>query len=129
MVEVVAPISVGELIDKITILRIKLDKIRDGAAHANVKREFDQLMEIRARLGLAADLGPLEERLHETNLRLWKVEDDLRDLERRGEFGPNFVTLARSVYTLNDERSALKRRINAVTSSSIMEEKSYTFYG
>jgi len=128
MVDVVAPISVGELIDKITILRIKLDKIRDGAAHANVKREFDQLMEIRARLGLA-DLGPLEEQLHETNLRLWKVEDDLRDLERRGEFGPNFVTLARSVYTLNDQRSALKRRINAVTSSSIMEEKSYTFYG
>jgi uncharacterized protein DUF6165 len=129
MVDVVAPISVGELIDKITILRIKLDKIRDGAAHANVKREFDQLMEIRVQLGLTADVEPLEEQLHETNLRLWKVEDDLRDRERRGEFGPNFVTLARSVYTLNDRRSALKRRINAVTSSSIVEEKSYSPYG
>ena len=128
MVDVVAPISVGELIDKITILRIKLDKIRDGAAHENVKREFDQLMHIRARLELAADLTDPEEQLFETNLRLWKVEDDLRDLERLGDFGSRFVELARSVYTLNDRRSALKRRINAVTSSSIVEEKSYISY-
>lgn len=129
MVDVLAPISVGELIDKITILRIKADKIRAGAAHKNVRHELERLMQIRAGLELAADLDAIEGELCETNLRLWKVEDDLRDLERLGDFGPRFVELARSVYTLNDRRSALKRRINEVTSSAIVDEKSYRPYG
>ena len=128
MVDVLAPISVGELIDKITILRIKADKIRDDAARRNVGHELDQLVQIRAGLALAADLGELESQLLEVNFRLWKVEDDLRDLERLGDFGALFVELARSVYTLNDWRSALKRRINAVTSSGIVDEKSYRPY-
>jgi hypothetical protein len=129
MVDVLAPISVGELIDKITILRIKADKIRDGAARRNIGYELERLVQIRAGLALAADLGEMEEQLLDVNLRLWNVEDDLRDLERLGDFGARFVALARSVYTLNDHRSALKRRINAVTSSSIVEEKSYSPYG
>jgi Family of unknown function (DUF6165) len=128
MVDVLAPISVGELIDKITILRIKADKIRDGAARRNVGHEFARLVQIRAALDLAADLGELEEQLLDVNLRLWKVEDDLRDLERLGDFGARFVELARSVYTLNDRRTALKRRINEVTSSGIVDEKSYRPY-
>jgi len=127
MVDVLAPISVGELIDKITILRIKADKI-EGAARRNVGHELDQLVQIRAGLDLAADLGELEAQLLDVNLRLWIVEDDLRDLERVGEFGARFVELARSVYTLNDRRSALKRRINEVTSSRIVDEKSYKPY-
>jgi hypothetical protein len=128
MVDVLAPISVGELIDKITILRIKADKIRDDAARRNVGHELEQLVQIRAALALAADLGELEEQLLEVNLRLWKVEDDLRDLERLGDFGARFVELARSVYTLNDRRAALKRKISEVTSSEIVDEKSYRPY-
>jgi Family of unknown function (DUF6165) len=128
MVDVLAPISVGELIDKITILRIKAEKIRDGAARRNVGHELERLMQIRAGLALAADLGELEEQLLEVNLRLWKVEDDLRDLERLGDFGARFVELARSVYTLNDRRAALKRKISEVTSSGIVDEKSYRPY-
>jgi uncharacterized protein DUF6165 len=128
MVDVLAPISVGELIDKITILRIKADKIRDGAARRNVGHELERLVQIRAGLELDADLGEWEGQLLEVNLRLWKVEDDLRDLERLGDFGARFVELARSVYTLNDRRAALKRRINEVTSSGIVDEKSYRPY-
>jgi len=128
MVDVLAPISVGELIDKITILRIKVDKIPAGAARRNVGHELDRLVQIRAGLALAADLGELEQQLLDVNLRLWKVEDDLRDLERLRDFGARFVELARSVYTLNDQRAALKRRINEVTSSGIVDEKSYRPY-
>jgi uncharacterized small protein (DUF1192 family) len=128
MVDVLAPISVGELIDKITILRIKADKIRGDAARRNVGHELERLVQIRAGLDLDADLGEWEGRLLEVNLRLWKVEDDLRDLERAGDFGARFVELARSVYTLNDRRAALKREINAVTSSGIVDEKSYRPY-
>jgi Family of unknown function (DUF6165) len=128
MVDVLAPISVGELIDKITILRIKADKISDGAARRNVGHELERLVQIRAGLALAADLGELEQQLLDVNLRLWKVEDDLRDLERLRDFGAGFVELARSVYTLNDRRAALKRRINEVTSSGIVDEKSYRPY-
>ena len=128
MVDVLAPISVGELIDKITILRIKVDKIRHGPAHENVRHELERLMQIRAGLHLAADLAALEGQLLNVNLQLWNVEDDVRDLERLGDFGARFVELARSVYTLNDRRSALKRRINEITSSAIVDEKSYTSY-
>ena len=128
MVDVLAPISVGELIDKITILRIKAGKIRDGAARRNVGHELDRLVQIRAELDLASDLGEIEEQLLDVNSRLWKVEDDLRDLERLRDFGARFVELARSVYALNDRRAALKRKINEVTSSGIVDEKSYHSY-
>jgi hypothetical protein len=129
MVDVLAPISVGELIDKITILRIKTEKIRAAAAHKNVTHELARLMQIRAGLELTADLDGLEEQLLDVNRRLWNVEDDLRGLERLRDFGPQFVELARSVYVLNDRRAALKRKISEVTSSAIIDEKSYQPYG
>jgi hypothetical protein len=129
MVDILAPISVGELIDKITILRIKLERIRAAPAQANVERELDRLIEIRARASLdLADLAGLEDELFQVNGRLWDVEDELRALEQNGNFGKRFIELARSVYRLNDRRSALKRRINTVTDSTIVEEKSYPTY-
>jgi hypothetical protein len=129
MVDILAPISVGELIDKITILRIKLERIRAAPAQANVERELDRLIEIRARASLdLADLAGLEDELFQVNGRLWDVEDELRALEQNGNFGKRFIELARSVYRLNDRRSALKRRINTVTDSTIVEEKSYPAY-
>lgn len=129
MVDILAPISVGELIDKITILRIKRERIRAAAAQDNVQRELDGLLQIRARAPLATpDLAPLEEQLLQVNGRLWDVEDELRALEQGNNFGERFIELARSVYRLNDERSRLKRNINAVTGSAIVEEKSYTAY-
>jgi len=78
--------------------------------------------------GSAADLAALEKQFLDVNLRLWKVEDEVRELERLGDFEPRFVELDRSVYRLNDRRSALKRRINEVTSSAIVDEKSYSSY-
>jgi len=129
MVDILAPISVGELIDKITILRIKLERIRAAPAHANIERELDRLIEIRARASLdLADLAGLEDELFQVNGRLWDVEDELRALEQNGNFGKRFIDLARSVYRLNDRRSGLKRRINTVTDSAIVEEKSYPAY-
>lgn len=130
LMNILAPISVGELIDKITILRIKLDKIRDPAAQANIRREIGQLIAIRA--GARLDDGALaafEAQLSEVNRRLWDVEDELRGLENARDFGPRFVELARSVYRLNDRRTAVKRGINEVSGSAIVEEKSYTSYG
>jgi len=129
MVDILAPISVGELIDKITILRIKRERIRAAPAQANVEHELGRLLEIRARASLdLAELAGLEDELFQVNGRLWEVEDELRALERNGNFGERFIELARSVYRLNDRRSVLKRRINAVTSSAVVEEKSYPVY-
>ena len=129
MVDILAPISVGELIDKITILRIKRERIRGAPAQANIERELDHLTEIRARASLdMADLAVLEEELFQVNGRLWDVEDELRALEQNGNFGERFIDLARSVYRLNDRRSLLKRQINTVTGSVIVEEKSYPAY-
>jgi hypothetical protein len=129
MVDILAPISVGELIDKITILRIKRERIRAASAQANIDRELDRLLEIRAGASLdLAELAALEEELFRVNGRLWDVEDEVRSLEQSGDFGERFIELARSVYRLNDQRSVLKRRINRVTGSAIVEEKSYPAY-
>ena len=129
MVDILAPISVGELIDKITILRIKRERIRATSAQANIDRELDRLLEIRAGASLdLAELAALEEELFRVNGRLWDVEDEVRALEQHGDFGERFIELARSVYRLNDQRSMLKRRINEVTGSAIVEEKSYPAY-
>jgi len=129
MVDILAPISVGELIDKITILRIKRERIRGAGAQANVARELESLLEIRARAGLVAgEVDGLEEQLFQVNGRLWDIEDQLRSLEREHKFQARFIELARSVYRLNDQRSTLKRKINEVTGSGIIEEKSYSSY-
>lgn len=129
MVYILAPISTGELIDKITILRIKLEKLTDAGKLDNVRHELDQLTQVRTRSKLDTDnLRSCEEQLFEVNRELWQVEDELREREHARNFGAGFVDLARSVYKLNDQRSALKKKINEMTGSSIVEEKSYASY-
>src|SRR5262245_52845625 len=110
-----APVSWGELIDKITILEIKAARIADPAKHANVARELAALIQVRDENGpLAADIAPLTAELRTINERLWEVEDALRACEAAGRFDARFVDLARQVYRHNDRRAALKRRINAL---------------
>jgi hypothetical protein len=125
-VKISAPISVGELIDKITILRIKLEKIAAPAQIANIRAEHDHLAQIYVENRIATLIdGRDEESLQSVNRELWEVEDLLREHEARGDFGTAFVELARSVYRLNDRRAAAKRSINRKTGSLIVEEKSY----
>lgn len=123
-----APISAGELIDKITILRIKAERIGDDR-RANVRHELGQLEALAARELAGIDLEGLTAELTAINTGLWDIEEGKRDCERRGDFGPAFVALARSVYLENDRRAAVKRRINDVAGSDIVEEKSYAPYG
>jgi hypothetical protein len=125
-VKIDAPISVGELVDKITILRIKLEKIADPAQLANIRAEHDHLVQIyeRNRIAMLID-GRDEKVLQSVNRELWEVEDRLREHEARGNFDVEFVALARSVYRLNDQRAAAKRSINIKSGSLIVEEKSY----
>ena len=125
MVEV-AP---GELIDKITILEIKLRKIDDEAKLTNVRREYEILMDTyRANIEETKALRALIDALRDANAKLWDIEDDIRDLERAKDFGDAFVSLARSVYRSNDRRAAMKREINELLNSTILEEKSYAEY-
>ena len=122
-------VSAGELIDKITILEIKSERIADAAKLANVRHELETLD--AARRGAVTPSPGLDELtagLKAVNERLWQIEDDIRDCERNGDFGPRFVELARAVYVNNDERAALKRRINELLGSDIVEEKSYAAY-
>ena len=125
MVEV-AP---GELIDKITILEIKLRKIDDEAKLTNVRREYEILMDTyRSNIEETKALRALIDALRDANAKLWDIEDDIRDLERAKDFGDAFVSLARSVYRSNDRRAAMKREINELLNSTILEEKSYAEY-
>jgi|SRR5579871_1577026 len=123
------PIAIGELIDKITILEIKMERIRDAAKLANVRRELD-LLRARRDTGLAGDAGieALSARLKKLNESLWDLEDEIRDCERRRDFGPAFVAAARRIYSTNDERCAVKREINLLSGSDLMEEKAYVSY-
>jgi len=122
-------VSPGELIDKLTILEIKLDNISDPTQLSNVGHEHQLLSAVRrSNVTESAELAGLTANLKEVNLRLWKLEDDIRDHERNGDFGASFVQLARSVYRTNDARAALKRRINHLLQSAIVEEKSYSSY-
>ena len=122
-------VSVGELIDKITILEIKAARLNDPAQLSNVTSELKSLVAARdAAFSPSAELTELSQALKRINERLWRVEDDIRDRERAKDFGPLFIELARSVYVRNDERAALKRRINDFLGSRIVEEKSYAPY-
>jgi hypothetical protein len=120
------PVSIGELIDKITILQIKASRFQ-GEALAHVQRELDLLEQVRreADVLLPADL---EQALAAINGKLWAIEDAIREREAASDFGERFIELARSVYRCNDQRAALKRQINASTGSSLVEEKSYSAY-
>jgi predicted nucleic acid-binding Zn-ribbon protein len=122
-------IAPGELIDKITILEIKLDRIKDADKLANVRIEHDTLVQSRdAVIEAAPELDRLSAELKAANEALWEIEDDIRDCERDKEFGDAFVQLARSVYISNDKRAALKREINELLGSNLIEEKSYAAY-
>lgn len=120
-----APCSVGDLLDRVTILRIKVARVGD-AARPNVQRELDQLTACWPALA-AGDEAEMAE-LSQVNLALWEVEDRLRAAEAAGEFGPAFVADARSVYRLNDRRAALKRSLNVRLGSDLVEEKLHPVY-
>jgi hypothetical protein len=129
MKELLVPISPGELLDKITILRIKAARIGDAAKLANVRHELALLehtwsSSIPAGIDLAAD----ERALEDVNARLWDIEDRIRDKEAARQFDAAFIELARSVYVSNDERAAIKKRINLALGSALVEEKSYRAY-
>lgn len=122
-------ISPGELIDKITILEIKSERISDVAKLENVRGELATLIASRDRaMAPSAELTQLARELKQVNEALWEIEDEIRDCERRGAFDSRFVELARSVYKSNDRRSHVKRRINELLGSRLMEEKSYAPY-
>jgi hypothetical protein len=126
---ILVEISAGELIDKITILEIKAERLTDPAQVANVRSELAALTAARDR-GIVATqvLAALTTELKGVNAALWQIEDDIRDCERRRDFGDRFVQLARAVYHRNDERARLKRAINESLGSRIVEEKSYQPY-
>jgi hypothetical protein len=125
-------VSNGEIIDKYTILTIKLQEIKDEAKLVNVQNEYDSLTpEIEAIYAATADQKALEA-LHidllNVNKTLWNIEDQIRDCEREKNFGSDFVELARSVYYTNDDRADVKKQINVLTGSDLVEEKSYQEY-
>ncbi|MGA0606957.1 DUF6165 family protein [Phenylobacterium sp. VNQ135] len=124
-----APVSWGELIDKITILEIKTERLTAPAALANVQRELAALRAVEAQLAPDPELARLKAELVRVNGALWDIEDHIREREAAQDFGGEFVKLARSVYITNDRRAALKREINRVTESELVEEKGYADYG
>jgi hypothetical protein len=129
MNDILVPVSPGELLDKITILRIKVARIQDAAKLANVKLELSLLDETWRECGGAQhDVAPDERALQNVNERLWDIEDRLRDKEARQIFDRDFIELARAVYICNDERAAIKKRINLQLGSRLVEEKSYKQY-
>ena len=122
-------LSPGELIDKITILEIKLERIDDAEKLKNVKNEWGMLSTARdAAVEPSEELERLSVELKQVNERLWEIEDHIRECERDKNFGDKFVELARGVYRNNDERSRLKRDINKLLGSRLIEEKSYAAY-
>jgi hypothetical protein len=119
------PVSWGELVDKITILQIKADRIAAREARANVARELASLSGVAGDAIRSSEVIPLMAQLRAVNEELWEIEDDIRECEAQSEFGHHFVELARAVYKTNDLRAAIKRRINDALGSELVEEKSY----
>ncbi|WP_029086852.1 DUF6165 family protein [Brevundimonas aveniformis] len=123
--EILAPISVGELVDKITILRIKRQRLAAADKLANVERELAKLETLMAGLPQDEAFLDLVEQLEAVNATLWDIEELKRTHEREGRFDDAFIDLSRQVYLRNDDRAAIKRRLNLRAGSSIIEEKSY----
>lgn len=123
--DVLVPISVGELIDKIVILEIKSERIRNTNQLANVANELGALRAVRLGDVDRARLDALSAELKRVNAKLWEVEDSIRECDARGDFGDDFIELARAVYRFNDERARLKKAINVESGSRLVEEKSY----
>ena len=123
-------VSNGELLDKLTILELKLSNITDKQKLINVNKEYSELNPLALRLfeEYGNDLKRLYLELTAINTELWKIEDDIRECERNKDFGDQFISLARSVYFTNDKRSDVKKAINLLTDSGFIEEKSYEDY-
>lgn len=129
MSDIRIPVATGELLDKITILRIKSERIVDAAKLVNVRRELELLEDIWRGLDDGDErVADCIDRLKAVNEALWEIEDRLRAKEAREAFDGDFVELARSVYFSNDKRAAIKREINKLTGSTLVEEKSYEAY-
>jgi hypothetical protein len=129
MNEILIPISPGELLDKITILQIKSERIADAAKVANVKTELGMLEKVwNEAVDDDEQIRTLSSELKSINEALWEIEDDIRDEERNRRFDERFIELARAVYVTNDERANAKKKVNLHLNSSIVEEKSYQDY-
>ena len=123
-------VSNGELIDKLTILELKLTNISDVQKLSNIQKEHDELNPLAGQLfdSYGKELKNLYKQLAEINSELWTIEDHIRECERNKDFGSDFVRLARAVYFTNDKRSQIKKSINLLTGSGFVEEKSYEDY-
>jgi hypothetical protein len=120
-------VSIGELVDKVTILKIKLDKIKSEEKLKNIKKEYDILNDKMESTGVKEDNPDFIE-LRKVNEALWDIEDNIRIKEMNKEFDDEFIQLARSVYFQNDKRSDIKRNINLTFNSELVEEKEYVDY-
>jgi hypothetical protein len=129
MDKILTEISAGELLDKISILEIKIEKIKNPELKKQAKKEFETLNSNKEKsIKMTPDIERLYLKLKETNLKLWKIEDEIRACEKNSDFKENFIKLARSVYFNNDTRSSLKLSINQKLGSNIIEVKEYTKY-
>jgi hypothetical protein len=120
-------VSIGEVVDKVTILEIKLEKFKDEAKKANVKKEYEILKKEMEKEGISNESDEFK-RLKEVNLKLWDIEDSIRIQEAHKKFGEKFIKLARSVYFENDVRATIKKEINLKYGSELIEEKEYVDY-
>ena len=122
-------ISAGELLDKISILEIKLDKIKDQGKKEEVKKEYNVLKKVqKSNIGKNQEVEKLFLKIKEINLTLWDIEDKIRICEKQKDFGKTFISLARNVYINNDKRAKIKSEINKLLGSNIKEVKKYTIY-
>ena len=127
--KILIPVSVGELVDKITILEIKRNLITDTEKLKNIDKELSALKKVLDSLNLDSDnFSNMYTDLLDTNMKLWQIEDEIRILEKKNDFGENFISLARDVYITNDTRFDIKNKINDFFGSSYKEEKSYEEY-
>lgn len=126
--EILVPISVGELVDKITILEIKQDKIKDAEKLTSIKFELSKLVQEYIKLDSIANLTALKNELHSINKTLWVIEDELREMEKLKLFDETFIEKARKVYITNDQRFKVKSQINQICGSAVREVKSYKEY-
>ena len=129
MSKILTEISSGELLDKITILEIKLTKIKDVLMHSKVKKEYDSLNETKKKnINFSEEINVLYKDLKKINERLWKIEDKIIFCEKNSDFKEKFIQLARDIYFNNDKRAKIKLKINKILGSDIQEVKQYTEY-
>ena len=127
--KILTEISAGELLDKISILEIKLDKIKDKGSLLEINKEYASLSETKnSNISITKDLENFTKQLKETNMKLWSIEDEKRMCEKNKDFGKKFIELARSVYLNNDKRAKIKSEINKLLGSNIKEIKKYINY-